>query len=490
MNDINQFYSDLRNSVSKAQTAAYTYQGKSVNYPEFIKLAECMHSKFSDCHKKPIITMLNKDIKSYAAILAIVLSGNTWVPLSTSSPPHRNAAIIKNFNNAILITDEELDEKSYEIRNNKNIRVVNINTLVNCDKKVPFTETNFDPDSNAMIYFTSGSTGEPKGVRITHRNYISVIKNIMKLVPWPVNGVYADYHDLSFVISIPILFSCWLTQSAISPALAPEEIFLPIDNLKENKVNVLITVPSTIARIKQVRPNGIEGINLDVIINCGEPLHLDILDYSLQLAQNGKVFNFYGSTEVAPWTFYHHCKKGDSERFKSIGYAPIGTLLPGIIMAIDKKTSELKITGPQITPGYLFADNSKQFIMENEERWYKTGDKVIEFEGLYICKGRLDSQIKLNGYRIELMDVEAHLRTIPNVNSAVCFVSNKNKNRPIFITVINAKKAVGLAEVRDHLKNKLPSYMIPRKVYNMQKIPLNKSGKIDRLAVKAMFEKK
>ena len=97
MNDINQFYSDLCNSVSKAQTAAYTYQGKSVNYPEFMKLAECIHSNFSDCQKTPIITMINKDIKSYAAILAIVLSGNTWVPLSTSSPPHRNAAIIKNF---------------------------------------------------------------------------------------------------------------------------------------------------------------------------------------------------------------------------------------------------------------------------------------------------------------------------------------------------------------------------------------------------------
>ena len=128
MKDINQFYSELFNSVSKAQTAAYIYQGKSVNYPESIGLAECIHSKFSYCQNTPIITMLSKDVKSYAAILAIILSGNTWIPLATSSPPDGNAALIENFNDAILIIDEQLDEKFYEIRDNKDINVVNLKT--------------------------------------------------------------------------------------------------------------------------------------------------------------------------------------------------------------------------------------------------------------------------------------------------------------------------------------------------------------------------
>ena len=152
----------------------------------------------------------------------------------------------------------------------------------------------------------------------------------MNLLPWPQNGVFADLHELSFVISIPILFPCWLTGGTVAPAMSQEERFLPVDYLLDNEVDVLITVPSTVLRVKTIMSKGIKKLDLKLLINCGEPLHLDVLDYSLKLAKKGEVYNFYGSTEVAPWTFFHHCRQCDVESFDEMGYAPIGLYCQGM----------------------------------------------------------------------------------------------------------------------------------------------------------------
>lgn len=490
MSEVDKFYNELLAAISNADGPAFVYRDKSENYPKFIELSEKIHSEFSHVRGMPIITILQKDVMAYATFLAIILSGNTFVPLSKNSPPSRNAAIIRNFDEAILIVDQDLEGELIQLQYCESLTIIDTRSLLRLHKRISFEPTNFDPDSNAMIYFTSGSTGEPKGVCITHNNFIPVIRNLMNILPWPVNGVFADLHETSFVISIPVLFSCWFTQSAIAPALTTEEVFLPVDNLLINKVNVLITVPSTISRIKKARPEGLMDLGLDIIINCGEPLHLDILEYCFSLSENVNVYNFYGSTEVSPWTFYYHCEKRDSERFNAFGCAPIGTLLPGNKMAIDERTSELLISGPQVTPGYLNDINTEQFLLTDYERWYRTGDRVTEFEGLYHCKGRLDSQIKLNGYRIEVMEVESQLRTLNNVNSAVCFVCNQTNKNPILAAVISSERKIGLLEVRNYLHDKFPNYMIPRRVFNVRDIPVNKNGKVDRLAIKAMFDGK
>ncbi|MDC0954953.1 AMP-binding protein [Alphaproteobacteria bacterium] len=487
MQDVDKFYLDLLSKVSKESGPAYIYKETRVNYPNFLKLAERIHNRFMGNHNTHIVTIVDKGVLSYAAILAIILSGNTWVPLAPSSPTSRNIQAIKNFENVIIVTDRDLDEEFTKPETVKKLLTIDLRSISDLDQSLSFNPIGFDPDSNAMVYFTSGSTGEPKGVQITHHNYISMLQNIMGIVPWPDRGTFADIHELSFVISIPILFPCWLTRSAIVPALSRDEVFLPVSNLLENRVNVLITVPSTVSRIKAMKPNGVEELDLKVLINCGEPLHLDVLDYSIKLANGGEVFNFYGSTEVAPWTFYHHCNKTDPERFEPVGYAPIGKLVPGNKMHLDKETSELLVAGPQVTPGYLSEQEVSRFTILDGVRWYRTGDKVVQQNGLYFCKGRLDAQVKLNGYRVELMDIEAHLRTLPEVNGAVCLVSPVSDQGEMIVAVLHSYRKIQLAEVRGHLKSKLPTYMFPRKVFTISEVPFNKSGKIDRLAVKNML---
>lgn len=483
---IDDFYQRLNRTVSTSTRPAYVHGDVRVGYPQFAAMARRLNSALTAYRGRPVVTLGGKSVETYAAILAILLSGNIWVPCNPGAPVRRNQEILDSLKPAAIVADDSLPDALAAYAEAAGIDVLRQPTLASAGAETEFEPVGFDPDATAMIYFTSGSTGEPKGVQVTHRNYITVINNIMALLPWKTGDVFADYHELSFVISIPVLFPCWLNEGAIAPALDAAEAFLPIDNLIDNEVSVLITVPSTVARIRRMRPNGIDGFGLNILINCGEPLHLDILRYSLTLAGTGSVFNFYGSTEVAPWTFFHRCEADDGERFAELGYAPIGTVLPHNDIRLSEETGELLVAGPQVTPGYLHGRDAHKFEEIDGRRWYHTGDKVIRHGDVYVCKGRLDSQVKIGGYRVELMDTEAHLRSLDGVEGAICFTDGDDASRFI-VAALHASREVTLAEVRRHLGERLPAYMIPRKVFTLRDVPTNKNGKLDRLAIRDAY---
>ena len=121
-----------------------------------------------------------------------------------------------------------------------------------------------------------------------------------------------------------------------------------------------------------------------------------------------EVYNFYGLTETGVENFHHRCRRSDVESYADVGYVPIGLPLPNNDIRIGEG-DELWLSGCQTTPGYLGGVGADKFTELDGKRWYLTGDKVVNFKELWFCKGRLDSQVKVSGHRIELMDVEAHL---------------------------------------------------------------------------------
>jgi acyl-coenzyme A synthetase/AMP-(fatty) acid ligase len=126
-------------------------------------------------------------------------------------------------------------------------------------------------------------------------------------------------------------------------------------------------------------------------------------------------------------------------------------------------------------------------VVDGGKRWYHTGDKVLRHEDVYICKGRLDSQVKIAGHRVELLDVESHLRAMDGVENAVCFTRGRDSERHI-VAILITQVDLGLLHVRTHLADKLPAYMLPRRVHCVSDAPTNRSGKLDRLALKGRFE--
>ena len=483
---IREFYQELHEILRGSTRDAYIHYGERRTYAEMYDYMRRLNTVLVGRNNQRIAIYADKSFNNYSALFAVILSNNTWVPINPDLPENRNVEMFGLAMPEIVLADRDLPPLLAAAAENCGAEVISLQEVESAPVGPEFDTSSINKDDISMIYFTSGSTGTPKGVPLTHENYILNVRNALKITEIDPGEVFADYHDLGFVISIPILFCCIMSQGAFAPAVDKKDMMLPMNNMRENGVTVLISVPSTMARIRQMLPNGFEEKKLKVVIMCGEPLHLDILEYILSKLKVTRAFDFYGSTEVAPWTFCHKCSSDDIDKFDAFGVVPIGKPIRGNIAKIAED-DELWVAGPQITPGYLGGVGQDAFVHLEGERWYRTGDKVVLHDGHYLCKGRLDSQVKIGGYRIELMDTEAHLRSLDGVQRAICFVEGEGAQKSI-VAALHATRDIGLGEVREHLKSRLPGYMIPRKSFVIKDLPLNKSGKVDRLAIRADYD--
>lgn len=478
------FHETLRRVVQETRAPAYVNGGDIHSYEELWETVRKFNRVFNSQSGLRIVIRARKCFATYAAIYATVLTGNTWIPLSTTTPDDRLAEMLALTEPDIIFIDGPPSAAMSELARAGRYTILNVSDPLGLGDGEDLAPVSVKPDDLAMIYFTSGTTGVPKGVRLTQDSLAVNVKNILNLVDIHEGEVFADYHDLSFVISVPILFPCAITGGAVSPADNVRDQLMPVDHMIRNRVSALISVPSTIARIcKTLRGRPLPDLN--VLISCGEPLHLDVLKKALENMRPQCMYNFYGSTEVGPWTFYHSCSIEDVSRFADLGYLPIGTPIKGNEVRIDAN-DELIVAGRQVSPGYLGGIGEDQFVVEDDKRWYRTGDKVVIHDGLYVCKGRLDSQVKIAGHRVELLDVEAHLRAMDGVENAVCFTLGDDETRYVAAVLITDRD-IDLLTVRQRLEKKLPPYMLPKRIKCLASPPTNRSGKVDRVALREGF---
>jgi D-alanine--poly(phosphoribitol) ligase subunit 1 len=431
-----------------------------------------------------IVTFSDKTFEMYASVVSIFFSNNIWVPLSSSLPTERLIEILKNSKiNIILIenTSKLLNDKKLKkfIKFSK-IKIISYSEINNhkADKD-NFEIPKFDFHSMSMIYFTSGSTGSPKGVCITYNNFISCFKSKNEILYKNKKKlIFGDYHDPSFVISLVILFPCIYLGSIISPSRNLYETLNPIAHLKKNKINVLITVPSTINRVKELYPSKFPIKNLRILVMCGEPFRLTLAKYIFDIIKPKKLFNFYGSTEVSPWIFFHKCHSKDIDNFSKFDLMPVGIPLNKIKSKI--KNNELLVAGPVLSPGYLDSSHDKNvFFKARGTRWYRTKDQVEVYKKKYFIKGRIDKVVKIQGYRVDLGDIENNLRKLKKVNEALAYLKIV-KNKKVLSCVVETRCHLKKIEIIKQLSNKIPNYMIPQRIAIYKKLPLNRSGKVDR----------
>ncbi len=336
-----------------------------------------------------------------------------------------------------------------------------------------------------MIFFTSGSTGDPKGVLINYRGFLNSLFEQKRIIyKNKKNLIFGDYHDTSFIISLNILLLCFFTKNTIVPAINDAETFFPINHIKKNKINVIVTVPSTIARLRDYLKKKQLKNSFEIIVMCGEPLYLDIYDLMLNKINSKKIYNCYGSTELSPWVFSHLCKKSDIFDFNKFNLIPIGKPFRHTNALI--KNNELQISGKMLSNGYLNKNENRQkFFKINNTYWYKTGDIATMHNDCFIVTGRKDRIIKVKGYRIDLTEIEKFLRDINSIDNAICFLNQKSEK--IIIAIIECRNKLSVNKIISSLQVNIPNYMIPRKFHFMNKFPLNKSGKIDRNTITKLY---
>jgi D-alanine--poly(phosphoribitol) ligase subunit 1 len=484
--NVNNFYLKLLETIKSSDAIVYRYYNEKYTYRELYSQMLMINSVLYPFRNRQVVTYTSKGVSAYAAIFSVFLSNNVWVPISSDNPDKRNMDILKQVAPSLVLHDGTLPDNLLEYFTNKNVEIFSFDELFLKGEKKEFDAEGFNKDDTAYIMFTSGSTGTPKGVPMTHENYINFIHNAMEILPFNKKEVFSDYHDFCFDISIFYLFCCILTESAFAPVLKPEEKIIPLDNIIENRVTVWSSVPSVIFRLMTFNRGKIVETPLRIMFLCGEPFRLDVLEYCLNKMGVKNVYNFYGLTETGVENFYHKCHQNDLEEYQDIGFVPIGKPLKGNQIHITKE-NELLISGCQVTPGYIGGISPDKFEIIGGIRWFHTGDIVIEHKGVYFCKGRMDSQVKLSGYRVELMDIEAHIRRLEGIEEAVCFIK-KAEERETLVAAIKVKDKIELNTIQMQLRKHLPNYMIPKEIFCLDNIPLNKNGKIDRKRVQEMCQ--
>lgn len=482
------FYRDLLEVMKTSPGDVYTYYGETYKYRELYEIIKKVCFLLQDRKKEGVLLYGSKSFSTYGAIFGILFSGNAWIPLSTELPPNRLIEIMKMTRSHILLSDIHVPEEIVTYAREEGIDLVRMDDIIAQTGTQDIRLPEYHKDDIAYIMFTSGSTGVPKGVPMTHQNYINFIRNCMEILPFKKNDVFSDYHDFAFDISIFYLFCCPLVEGVFAPVLTQEDKIIALRFMQENKVTVWSSVPSVIARIQQFYPSKSPETDIRIMFLCGEPFSLKVLKYCTENLHIPYTYNFYGLTETGVENFYHECAFADISTYEPFGYVPIGKPLKGNDVYITPE-KELLLSGCQITPGYLGGVGEEKFEQIDDTRWFHTGDVVERHEGVYFCKGRLDSQIKLSGYRIELMDIEVNIKRFQGVEEAVCFVTERGGKKILTAVIkLQNRERFDMNKLKDFLKLEMPNYMVPAKFHLVDDIPVNKNGKIDRRRIRELFQ--
>ncbi len=353
-----------------------------------------------------------------------------------------------------------------------------------------------EPVDLAYILFTSGSTGTPKGVPVRHSNVIAYLDHVVPRYGTGPGSRMSQSFDLTFDPSVFDMFVAW-TSGATLVVPDRRELLAVSEFVERRGITHWFSVPSVVSlaqRLRRLRPGCMPGLRWSLF--AGEQLTLAQARAWRAAAPNSEIENIYGPTELTVTCTEFRLPDG-SWPDTANSTVPIGRVYPRLEHRILDE--ELVVRGPQRFPGYLDpVDNAGRFVDDDgvvydgsgpltDAHWYRTGDRVARQDGELVHLGRLDQQVKVQGYRVELGEVEAALRALPGVEDAVVLaVPDRSGHIDLFAAYTGA--ATDCGDLLDRLRQRLPAYMIPRTATALDALPLNANGKIDRRALADSFK--
>ena len=506
---------------------ALNINGELYSYEQLSQKAEFFRRVINDTKNevKLVALFAYRSVTAYAGLLGILSSGCAYMPLHPEFPAERNVKAIDLTKVNLMIVGQEC-QHAFEgllklITQRMTFILVDIDGSTIYAKEYP--EHKFIvlealhkqsdvlqkiepvyPEDVAYLLFTSGSTGEPKGVPISHFNARSYLEFISATYDINENDRMSQMHDMTFDVSVHDMFVAW-EMGACSCVAARHDKLVARNFIQKNKLTVWTSAPSLAGIIDSYRhlePGEFPSLRYSFFI--GEALSAGIAEKWQQAAVNSKIINIYGPTETTVAITCYDWDGGRSPGQCINGIVPIGKIFDGhrsrIIREDGQEASvdelgELCLSGPQVSSGYW--NNTQQTAMRyvtfpdtGDTVWYKTGDLAqMDKDRCLYYLGRIDNQVKIFGYRIELGETDKILREASGIELAVSV--------PLLISPGNAKGIVAfvcsaqeLDEVKilEYCRSQLPSYMVPERIYRVAEMPMNVNGKIDRLSLMKLLE--
>ncbi len=433
----------------------------------------------------PIGLIANDDLITYASIWAIWLEGHAYVPLHPKQPKERNQEIIDQAKISLILNSTS--ELLYE-----EVKSLHTSVLSKCSTEITLKE--FKDSNFAYILFTSGSTGKPKGVPISRENLAAFVTSFLSVdFQLTSNDRFLQCFDLTFDVSV---------QCFLIPLIKGASVFtIPHHSIKYSYVYGLLedhqitfaTMAPSMVRYLQPYFDELDLPALKYSVLTAEASYNTLIDEWSNCIPNADIYNFYGPTEGTIYcTHYKYDKNQTNQQIN--GILTIGKPMNGFNTVIinenntiisSQEKGELCISSPQVTNGYLSdaEKNKTSFITlmvdGDEQVFYKTGDICYFENNLLMYVGRADQQVKIQGYRVELSEIEFHAREgLKGKNTVAVTYTHVTQTNEIALFIED--EHVDEVALKNYLKNKLPNYMIPSKFVYQKSFPLNSNGKIDR----------
>lgn len=488
----------FNNTVAKySENTAINFKNKSITYSQLNsksdKLAEKLKINGSESGKF-IGILMKRSIDTFISMIAILKSGNAYIPLDPSYPIDRINYILNDCSAEYLITKSDFNINEIN-EQNPNCKIIiykdedeNFNNELkdNLNINIENKRSNL---CNQLAYaiYTSGTTGVPKGVKISHSSICNLIKAESLIYNIQPDDRILQGFSIAFDASLEEIWMAFFSGASL--VIASEEVMKSGPEittfLNENKVSIFSTVPTLLSILEEDVPT------LKLLILGGEVCTKELI--SSWLNGTRRIINTYGPTEATVVASYFECEIGKE--------VTIGKPLNNYSMYIlDSELNELPvgipgeilIGGLSLSEGYINREdlNRSNFIEPNfklnpnfPNRLYKTGD-IGRFNSLGDIEylGRIDNQVKIRGYRVELSEIESQLLLCPGINSVAVVVKKGLNDVQILIAYIIKSKDNSYNEkiTKDLIRTKLPSFMIPSSFIYLDEFPTLPSGKTDR----------
>jgi len=463
----------------------------------------------------------HRTVTAYAAVLAALLRGHGYAPFNPGFPADRTRGMLIRSECRSVIVDahgaRQLGEVLAGVGHELLLLLAEQEDVTALASQWPqhrflgardllpagmVAGAEIDPNAIAYLLFTSGSTGQPKGVMVAHRNVTHFVDAMVERYAVTEYDRFSQTFDLTFDLSAFDMFVAWERGACLCCPTQAQKLF-PGKYITECGISIWFSVPSTavlMSRLHMLKPGKYPGLRYSLF--CGEALPVEIVRTWGAAAPNSVLENLYGPTELTIACTLYRWDPARSPAESEHGVVPIGEAYPGMrVLVTDEQqrevaigeVGELLMTGPQLTLGY-YRDpvrTAAAFVMPPGlgEIHYRTGDRVRRPRPgqPLVYLGRVDNQIKIQGYRVELGEIESVLRQEAGVETAVAVGWPLTASGADGIVGFLGAESADSEAIRQRVMTRLPPYMHPSEIRAIGDWPLNANGKIDRNALRAML---